>query len=135
MSAVGVLPAPPSVKLPMHTTGMPTSQPCRRIRHAATAPYSAATGASDAEANPGSRHQNDGASMRLPIFQAKLHQVGIDRRQGAIERPAERLDGLERRRGDRVAQARIGEQGADTRGELFGIVDLLGATGGIERRI
>src|SRR5262249_12444953 len=91
MMTVGVLPAPPSVKLPTHMTGSPAEAPFAAMRLAAMAPYVSPSGMSAPAVSPGSRHQKAGSRMSSPLMQLQLHQIRVERRQRALQRAAQVL--------------------------------------------
>ena len=75
------------------------------------------------------------ASSASPL-QPELHQIGIERRERAVERAGQRLHRLERRSAATCSRALgILEPGADAHRQLAGVGHQLGAAGGVERRI
>src|SRR5439155_234210 len=122
---VGVLPAPPSVRLPTHTTGTPARQPGRASLRAAMAPYTAATGASSPASQPAVRHQNAGAELdRLyRVLSAMARERAADKhdRRHAINEPklAERIDHV-----DIVGRFRQAAVGAQPRRQARRLGDL-----------
>ncbi len=68
-------------------------------------------------------------------MQAKLHQIGVERLQGAFERAAERLDRRARGLGDAGAHVRLRQHGAESGGELARVGDQFGAMRVVERRV
>src|SRR4249919_1082037 len=92
MITVGVLPAPPTVKLPTHMTGNPAETPFAAMRLAVTAPYVSPSGARVPAVNPASRHQKAGSRMMRPLLQLQLHQVWVKRCERAFQRSAQVLN-------------------------------------------
>src|SRR5262249_4334271 len=126
-SAVGVLPAPPTVKLPMQTTGAPPRRPRPPRRACATAPQIAASGASRAGAREASPHQNEGSRMGLEVFEANLHEIGFERGERTLEPAAELGHGLACG-GDRCrATAPVLEPGARAQRKPVHVAHLFGA--------
>jgi len=68
-------------------------------------------------------------------LQTELHQIGVERRNGALERAGQRLHGP--KSGLRHVFSRLGilEPGADPHRQLAGVRNHLGAASGVERRI
>ena len=64
----------------------------------------AATGASRPQARPALRHQKAGSRIVGSLAQAKLHQIGVERVQRALERAAQAVDRRARGIGDAGAR-------------------------------
>src|SRR4029079_19574038 len=92
MMTAGVLPAPPSVKLPTHSTGRPGCTPVFAMRRAAIAPSMSPRGARSWASGLAPRHQKAGSRMASSLMKLQLHEIGIERRQCAIKRATEGLD-------------------------------------------
>ena len=69
----------------------------------------------------------------LAALQPELHQIGLERRERALERAAEPLDGLARRTGDRRALLGVGEPARRCAPRAGRRRDQLGAARGVER--
>src|SRR5262245_25738415 len=134
-SATGVLPAPPSVKLPMHTTGAEARCPRRCKRICATAPYIAPAGASKRAAIARSRHQNEGSRIAFAALETNLHEVWLDRGYRAIERAAQSCHGLSRGGHDRGSLMGILQPRSHSHGEPAYVGYLLGSMRVVERGI
>src|SRR5260370_29241406 len=84
---------------------------------------------------PASRHQNDGSRIMVAAFETNLHEIGLERGKGALERAAQGRDGGARGGRDRRARARILEPGAQAHRELAYVGDLLGTVRLVQRGI
>ena len=89
--AVGVLPAPPTVRLPTQMTGTPARAPGRamRQRRDRAVDRGERRQQAGAPARPGATRTPAHASPSSPL-QPELHQVGIERRHRALERAGQR---------------------------------------------
>ena len=87
-------------RLPTQTTGTPAPRP-RRLRRAPPPRHRRRQAArAAARQSPASCHQNAGSRIGIGMaaFKPNLHQIGLERRDRAIERAAEQRDGLACRR-------------------------------------
>src|SRR3954469_21529052 len=134
-NAVGVLPPPPTVKLPAQTTGTPARRPGAPRRRSATVPQTIANGASKEEARPASPHQNEGSRIACSALQPNLHEIRFECSQRAFEPAPERGHRLTRGLGHGLALLDVLEPVADPLGKRIRVRDLLRAMRPAQRGI
>src|SRR5262249_12985830 len=134
-SAVGVLPAPPTVKFPMQTTGAPAWRPRPPRRARPTAPEIPPRRASRADARGAPPPQNDRSRLGLAVCEPNLHEIGFERGGGALEPATERGHGFARGGGHRRAGVRVLEPGARPQREPLRVAHLFGAMRLVERGV
>src|SRR5262245_30286858 len=135
MMTVGVLPAPPRVKLPTHSTGKPASAPAIAMRRASSVPSLRPSGARSWACGPAQRHQKAGSRMASSLMKLQLHQIRVERRQRAIERAAERLDYSMSGMCDPCAGVGIAEPRGEMRDEAIRAGNRLRAVRVVERGV
>ena len=134
--AVGVLPAPPSVKLPTQMTGMPAFAPgCSHARRGDGAIDQCDAVAAASAGRDALSHQKDGSRIGRPVFEPQLQEIGFERRDRAIERAAEPLDGFLAGVARRFAGSRDPSASRRCAGQIVDIRHFGGAARRIERGV
>ena len=81
------------------------------------------------------RHQKAGSRMAVPLAQLELHQIRVERREGAIERAAQILHHPVACVGDTSTGIGVGKPGGKVRRQAIGVVNQLGAMRAVERAV